>query len=139
MSKSLTLKCTTPCKSCPYRKDAPLQLWNKKEFLDVLINEKSELGVIYACHKKNGSTCIGWLMMQDKNRFPSIMLRLKLSRENVTREYLDKLHCSSEMFDTTEEMVKANFPHIIKTFNRINKTMKKITLEEALRNMQQVK
>ncbi len=72
------------------------------------------MGTVYGCHKKNGDVCVGWLMMQDKNGFPSIALRLKLSRENVTRDYLDKLNSPSEMYATTEEMISANYPELLK-------------------------
>lgn len=106
--------CKTPCKNCPYRKDAPLQLWDKKEFKDLLENEKKEMGVTYVCHKNNGSICVGWLMMQEKNYLPSIMLRISLSKHNVTRKYLESLHCKTEMFETTEDMVRANFPELLK-------------------------
>lgn len=114
MSESLSFKMNTPCKSCPYRKGAALQLWHSEEYAKLLSNEKDYMGVVYACHKKNGCVCIGWLMMQDKMRIPSIALRLKLSRDQVKGEYLDFLHCASELYESTEEMVLANYPELIK-------------------------
>jgi hypothetical protein len=102
----------TPCKDCPYRKDAPLQLWDKEEFTDLLKKDRDYLGATYGCHKKDESVCIGWLMNQDKRNIPSIMLRISLSQKKVTREYLDSLYCKSEMYDTIEEMALTNYPKI---------------------------
>jgi hypothetical protein len=108
--KDFTIK--TPCNNCPYRKDAPLRHWDAQEFIDLLAKEKEYLGVVYACHKKNGHTCVGWLMNQDERNFPSIALRLSLSKNGVTRKYLDNLACKSQRFKTVQEMCRANYPEI---------------------------
>jgi hypothetical protein len=105
--------CTKPCSSCPYRTSSPLQLWDKQEFIDLLENDFSLLGKVYGCHKKNGSVCIGFLMDQDNRGFPSIALRLELSRHEVSREYLDKLKSPSPLYKSIEEMIKVNYPEIL--------------------------
>lgn len=103
----------TPCKNCPYRKDAPLQLWDKEEFTDLLHNDSTQFGAKYGCHKQETKhVCVGWLMNQDKRNLPSILLRLDLLQNEVTREYIDSLYCKSEMYDTIEEMALANYPQI---------------------------
>lgn len=106
--------CTKPCKSCPYRTDAPLAHWHKDHFEKLLIDDQDPLSSIYLCHKNNGGACIGWLIDQDKRRFPSIMLRLQLSRDNITREYLDKLRSPVPLYQSIKEMIKQNFPALIK-------------------------
>lgn len=103
-----------PCNNCPYRKDAPLKHWSIEEFKDLLANENTQFGTVYGCHKKDGHVCVGWLMNQDKNDFPSIMLRLSLSKNNVTREYLDALNSPSKTFQNVFSMCKANYPELIK-------------------------
>lgn len=108
----MEFKCKTPCKNCPYRKDAPLQLWSKDEFSDLIKKDADYMGATYGCHKNNGSVCVGWLMDQDKRNFPSIMLRLSLSKSHVTREYLDSLYCKTELFKSIQEMAHANFPKL---------------------------
>lgn len=90
--------CTTPSANCPYRIDAPVEHWHIDEFKKVLAAENSTLGSLFMCHKQNGSACIGWLMDQDKRDHPSIALRIKMIKENVTREYLDKLHCDAPLY-----------------------------------------
>lgn len=109
-----TFHCTQPCSNCPYKTDAPLKLWHKSEYEKLLETEKDYMGSIYACHKNNGSICIGWLMKQDENRLPSIALRISLSNHNITREYLDSLHSPAPLYKDVEEMIKANYPHILK-------------------------
>lgn len=106
------IKGTSPCKSCPYRKDAKLQHWHKAEFENLMQMDKDFMGTVYGCHKNDGTVCKGWLMNQDKRNFPSIALRIALSKQGISREYLDSLKCKSEMFDTVEEMALANYPSI---------------------------
>lgn len=100
----------SPCNNCPYRKDAPLKLWHISEYRKLLEMESSEFGVVYGCHKNDGHVCVGWLMIQDQEGLPSIKLRLSLSINNITRDYLDKLFCKSELYKSVEEMIKANYP-----------------------------
>lgn len=106
-------KSTQPCGDCPYRKDAPLKLWHIEEFKKLLSEDKLQFGATYGCHKNNGKVCVGWLMNQDERNFPNINLRLKLSKENITREYLDSLKCKSERYASIKEMCKANFPELL--------------------------
>lgn len=107
---------TQPCKNCPYRKDAPLQLWSKYEFDKLLQSDKEMFGSNYKCHKNDGSCCKGWLINQDNRNHPNINLRMAMIKEGVSRDYLDKLTCKVEMFDSIEEMAEANYP--------INQTIK---------------
>lgn len=104
----------SPCNNCPYRKDAPLRHWSIEEFKDLLKSEEDYLGKVYGCHKKDGHTCVGWLMNQDQRNFPSIALRISLSQNKVSRQYLDKLKCKSPMFETVEEMCYTNYPELNK-------------------------
>jgi len=106
--------CTTPCNNCPYRTDAPLQLWHKSEYEKLLNSETDQFGSIYNCHKNNGSVCVGWLIKQDENRLPSISLRIALSKHDITRDYMDKLHSPAPLYKSVREMIKANYPHILK-------------------------
>lgn len=112
MGKVAQFHCTQPCNNCPYRKDAPLRHWSVEEYKDLLEKEQDVMGAVYGCHKNNGSVCVDWLMKQDDAGLPSIRLRLALSKEGVTREYMDKLHSPSPLFDSVEEMAKANYPEV---------------------------
>lgn len=49
---SCYFKGTSPCKSCPYRMDAPLQHWHKDHFEKLLVDDKDYFGSVYSCHKK---------------------------------------------------------------------------------------
>lgn len=115
MEKLPLFHCTSPCSNCPYRKDAKLKHWYKEEFEKLLQKESDLIGSIYKCHKQNGSVCVGWLMKQDENNFPSIALRMQLSANNVTREYLDQLNSPAPLFKDVKAMIKANFPQLLKT------------------------
>ncbi len=110
----MDFKCKSPCKNCPYRVDAPLQLWHKDHYIELMANDKDELhGKVYKCHKNNGSVCIGWLMDQYKRNCPSIQLRLALIRKKISWFYLRSLRCKSEMYGTIKDMVSANFPELL--------------------------
>lgn len=52
-------------------------------------------------------------MNQVERDIPSIALRISLSRHDVTREYLDSLHCKAELYALVEEMIAANFPEML--------------------------
>ena len=101
-----------PCNNCPYRLDAPLQLWSIEEFRDLMKHDE-QWGGIYGCHKKDGHVCVGWLMKQDEMRIPNLRMRMALSSANVTREYMDALNCKTGLYNTLEDMVQANFPELI--------------------------
>lgn len=119
----MDFKKKSPCQNCPYRKDAPLALWSIEEFVDLLKHERSQMGTVYGCHKKDGNVCVGWLMNQDENRIPSIMLRLQLSQKKIDRKFMDSLNCKSERFETIEEMIVANYPELetyVKTLKNNN-------------------
>jgi hypothetical protein len=105
---------TQPCNNCPYRCDAPLQLWHREEFLKLLENDATPIqSPMYSCHKNNGHGCVGWLINQRERRFPSIQLRLKLMEGGEEEiKYLYSLSCDSEMYKSIEEMILTNFPDL---------------------------
>lgn len=106
----LEFKSNSPCNNCPYRKDAPLKLWHKSEYEKLERSESDNWGCVYGCHKNNGSVCVGWLMNQERRNFPSLALRLKMIKQNITKEFLDSLHCVSEMYASVKDMIQANYP-----------------------------
>jgi hypothetical protein len=108
----------SPCKNCPYRKDAPLGLWDIKEYIKLLDHHESEYGSIYDCHKKDGKLCTGWILDQKKLRFPSIMLRLKFIRDNTTADEIDSLRTRTPMFKDVYEMAFKNFPVLKALYKR---------------------
>ena len=114
MEKVAPFSCIQPCVNCPYRTDAPVKHWHKEEFKKLLESEGDYFGSVYSCHKNNGSICIGWLIKQDEIGIPSIALRLLLSKNNITRKYMDKLHSPSLLYKTLKLMIKANFPSLLK-------------------------
>lgn len=65
---------------------------------------------------KNSSVCIGGLMDQDKRRFPSNGLRMKLMRENIGWDYLIKLYCKGSKYKSVEEQVEANYPALLPSY-----------------------
>lgn len=101
----------SPCENCPYRKDAPLKLWHKSEY-EKLKEQDEQWGGIYGCHKKDGHVCVGWLMKQDEKRMPNLNLRIAIMRNEVSVEYLDSLHCKSELYESVDKMIEANYPEL---------------------------
>ena len=110
------LNCSkTPCKNCPYRKDAPLAHWAVLEFDKLLDSEEDFIGKSFDCHKQNGKLCTGWVMNQDRRQkagTDKIAFRISMSKQNVTVAELDALHCPVPMFKTIEAMCFANFPEL---------------------------
>jgi hypothetical protein len=110
----------TPCKNCPYRKDAPLQHWDISHFEDVLNSENAEhgLGSIFYCHKHTDKSmlCGGWLITQKKRNLPNTYLKLLMLKKWMPLDYenFKKLRKpkSVEMFNSPENMVYANYPEL---------------------------
>jgi hypothetical protein len=104
-----------PCENCPYRKDAKVLYWDKAEFEGVLEAEHRQLGAIFACHKTGKlepsarGMCAGWLLDQKKRNVPSIMLRLKLNRDDAALEaYNNVTDGGHPMYLSVEAMCRAN-------------------------------
>lgn len=128
MKKTALFNCTQPCGNCPYRTDAPLQLWDKAEFKKLLEKEHDYLGAVYHCHKNNGSICVGWMIKQYEANFPSIALRLAFSKHNVPKAYFDSLSSPAPLYKDVAAMIKANFPGLLKN-NTKTKTILRITTQ----------
>ncbi len=118
ITEKLIFKGDAPCNNCPYRKDAPKQHWDKEEFEKLIKNDRDYMGKVYGCHKNNGTVCRGWLMDQDERGLPSMNLRMSLIKNNITREYLDKLHCPGGRFKSIRQMCIANYPDLAKEKNK---------------------
>lgn len=100
-----------PCKSCPYRRDAPLGFWHPEEFDKLVDSERSQMGSVFACHgtKSNMSVCAGWLLKQRDNGIPSIVLRLQLMRNQEAVDCLNQVSDGGhELYDSVDEMIDAN-------------------------------
>jgi len=108
----MNYKRKSPCNNCPYRIDAPLKLWHIEEFKKLLHAEGTTLGRVYGCHKNDNHVCVGWLIDQDKRYFPSLSLRIDLSRNNVDRSYLNNLKSPVPLYNSIREMAYANYPQL---------------------------
>ena len=118
MSEKINLfEATKPCGNCPYRKDAPLKLWDKYEFEKLLQTENQQFGSVYKCHKDNGGVCVGWLMKQKENGCPSISLRISLIKAGDIGSYLDSLSSPSPLYKNVKAMIRANYPSVVKKLN----------------------
>ena len=101
-----------PCSNCPYRTDAPLQHWDQVEFENLLTKDRTLIGAVFRCHKKDGSVCRGWLMNQRDRGCPSIALRLSLAKQKVSNEFLSQLSSPVSCYETIEDMIRANYPEM---------------------------
>ena len=102
-----------PCKSCPYRRDAPLNLWSNEEFEDLLASERTQMGTTYGCHeygkrREQAQVCVGWLLNQRENNVPSMMLRLALMTNNAALACYNEASSPVEMYESVEEMCAEN-------------------------------
>jgi hypothetical protein len=109
---------TEPCKSCPYRRDAPRKLWAPAEFINLLRQEADPIyGSTFGCHEgrklpsdhADQRMCVGWLVHQKRRNTPSIMLRMRLMKDAD----LDALYARIDerqkgLFRTIESMCRAN-------------------------------
>lgn len=105
-----------PCKSCPYRKDATIELWQKVEFEDLLKSEERFMGAIYGCHKyrfrpkTEVAMCAGWFLDQKKRGYPSIALRMSLMVSGLDADQIDALVTDGghRLYSSVKAMCAAN-------------------------------
>jgi len=104
-----------PCAKCPYRKDAPIGLWDPEEFLNLVRNDADPIeGRVFGCHgtakKPEGpSICGGWLLDQKRRGLPSIQLRLDLISSNKAYECLEQITDGGHaLYKSIDEMCLAN-------------------------------
>lgn len=106
----------TPCAQCPYRKDAPLKLWDRVEFENLLEQDADPIrGHVFGCHKhrhqpkRERRPCVGWLLDQKKRGIPSIQLRLMLMKSEVARKHFARIHSKGlKLFRSIQAMCRAN-------------------------------
>jgi len=102
-----------PCKSCPYRMDAPLGLWHPSEFQNLARTERDQFGAVFGCHatrhRRTPSVCAGWLIQQRDAGVPSIALRLEILRAPDAAEALRTVRDGGHaLYDSVEAMIEAN-------------------------------
>lgn len=106
----------TPCSSCPYRKDAPLRLWHRSEFENLLAQDADPVnGNMFACHgeakkdPRKRALCAGWLLDQKKRNVPSIQLRIRLITNCATLAAFERVSSGgTELYSTIKAMCRAN-------------------------------
>ena len=102
----------TPCKSCPYRRDAPLGFWAWDEFVNLEFQDSDPVnGHTFGCHgtKSDPDVCAGWLLDQKRRGLPSIQLRLHLMTNEEARECLEQVNDGGHvLYDSIAEMIEAN-------------------------------
>lgn len=101
-----------PCKSCPYRKDAPLRLWHRSEFQNLLAHDAEPLGHPFACHKYRNRPeapyCAGWILDQKRRGFPSIRLRLSMRNPELRKAIEAVTDGGHRLWSTIKSMCRAN-------------------------------
>lgn len=101
-----------PCKSCPYRTDAPLNLWDDAEFERLLEYGPEEMP-LYGCHEyrkrpEQAQVCVGWLIDQREAGVRSIPLRIALLRNPAALECLQEAQSPVELYPSVVDMCVAN-------------------------------
>lgn len=102
-----------PCASCPYRTDAPLGLWSREEFEDLLASDRTQMGTLYGCHeyrkrRDQAQVCVGWLLDQRERNVPSLMLRMVLLQNPQARACYAESESPVPLYDSIEEMCAQN-------------------------------
>lgn len=109
--------CDKPCASCPYRKDAPLALWDIAEFRNLKAHDSELMGNMFDCHgetqKPMGERkpCVGWLLDQKRRFIPNIQLRIRLRLIPAALAQFERINEDGlELYRSIDEMIEANYP-----------------------------
>jgi hypothetical protein len=79
MSDDLLRAPPVPCGSCPYRRDVPSGIWDRREYDKLLGYDGptwAQDHAVFLCHQRDGRLCGGWLACHD----PVELLALRVSR-----------------------------------------------------------
>ena len=105
---------STPCKSCPYRRDSKRGLWHPTEFVNLLRNDH-QWGAVFGCHEFNKRPpaehrpCAGWLLDQQQRGLPNLNLRILLLRDPTARACFAALSSAGlKLYRTIKSMCRAN-------------------------------
>lgn len=77
---SLPRPAKAPCKSCPYRQDAPAGMWDASEYEKLprydgeTFEQLEGATALFFCHQQDGHLCAGWVACHD----PDELLALRL-------------------------------------------------------------
>lgn len=112
LAKPLGFDKREPCKSCPYRIDAPINLWSDEEFEHLLAHGEEDMP-LYGCHeyrkrKDEAQVCVGWLIAQRETGVRSIPLRLALMQLPEALACFKEAESPVELYGSIEEMCEAN-------------------------------
>lgn len=101
---------TTPCASCPYRRDVPVGVWHAENFERLLRADRDPIdGHTFGCHLNDGTLCRGWLLDQRGRDVPSIRLRLFLHRHDPDRAMLERVTDGGHAcYESIDAMCRAN-------------------------------
>ena len=109
-----------PCRSCPYRKDAPAGTWNRAEFEKLLRADQDPMeGAVFGCHKdrhlesEEWHVCAGWYLDQERRGLPAIQLRISFAKaigngQDILKFQQEVTADGLELFDSIEEMCRVN-------------------------------
>ena len=101
---------TTPCKDCPFRKGveklAESEKFSKERYEALQSTVKQGLGQpVFACHKSTEEAplaCVGYLLVEGGINFS---VRIAVIEKRLD---FSKLFCKEELYESYEEMAKAN-------------------------------
>jgi len=105
-----------PCKSCPFRRDTPVGIWDWGHYVQLRRGDTDPLnGALFACHQyrllspSEQRPCAGWLLDQRRRGVPSIRLRLALGNNPAAQALFEDARDGGHvLYDSLDEMCDAN-------------------------------
>ena len=131
---------TTPCGSCPYRRDCPSGIWDQSEY-DKLKQYDAETFAqppgVFMCHDKRDDVtlCRGWLDTHPKDQ--SLALRLAVSIGEAEEAIFDLPPSGVPVFESGAAAAAHGMKGIrrpsVKAIKMISKLQRKIRVEKPPR------
>lgn len=81
---------STPCGSCPYRKDVPSGVWEVEEYekLPAYDHDTADQPIgVFHCHRQDGRVCAGWAGCHDMSH--ALAIRFAAADGRLAGEALD--------------------------------------------------
>ena len=106
MTDDLPGRLTTPCNTCLWRRDAPLQRWDSQHFIDIWRHCQDDGRCLALCHHSRPDReilCAGAILVLG---YHSIGVRVSARRGDIDLD--DYQADGAELYRTVDEVLQAN-------------------------------
>ncbi len=135
MASAVKPPATSPCGSCPYRRDVPSGIWAAEEYKKLPAYDQDtayQPAGVFLCHQVNGHMCAGWVGCHGASNL--LALRLAAAYGHLPDDDLDaalSYESPVPLFATGQEAADHGLADLEHPDDRARKAIDKLTRRRA--------